>query len=583
MIKIFVYAADHKLAEQTVQRLKEAGAEHVEVLGSVKIPARPTKDNRYLFICETPAEKIAELMPQELEEAAYDSELSTWYETQLKILDAYSTHKKRSLIISTTRLQANPEALVEHINAQWQLQLTQPEDGQTHSDGKFTDNLLGYIVQNLIQKTPPLHQLADSQTHAMGCTKKIYSEAGAIDSYRRHLSEYRTIQELLKCSKHELQENKELSEREITKLTHERDTQTKKAHQVQEGSDLLLLQLHQIQEELEHYFTKYKEAERKNITVQQRFDDMKKHHPNFFLYDKAQLKPISDNSIAWEITGLESAEVSREIVRFETFIESSVLGIRFRRANKNDAKDVTLIRWPHVAHALATVDCIPVGKSDCKELRAGILREISSADWALVKLIPNIVKQESIEDVFDEKNTVIHKQAADRTLAILNQLPRTLRFDSIVLEKNQVNEDYEHLWFEINGLKFGEDYWPKFEIRLGAANLQAGLVTKHPKIEIPLINGKAKPFVSWFEESVDDYGPKWELRFDLEKNISDVAVWNKISNKDKLLILELLKTLDKTEQITLTEKTMGVGDLRNLRNKYNLSKCLELIAKSNAH
>lgn len=63
MIKIFVYAADQQLAEQTVQRLKAAGAESVEVVGSFKIPARPPEENRYLFICETPAEKLSALAP----------------------------------------------------------------------------------------------------------------------------------------------------------------------------------------------------------------------------------------------------------------------------------------------------------------------------------------------------------------------------------------------------------------------------------------------------------------------------------------------------------------------------------------
>jgi two-component system chemotaxis sensor kinase CheA len=77
---------------------------------------------------------------------------------------------------------------------------------------------------------------------------------------------------------------------------------------------------------------------------------------------------------------------------------------------------------------------------------------------------------------------------------------------------------------EFYGLNFGANYWNKFEIRLGAALIEEGVFSQYPKFEIPLIEGKIKPFDSWFEESKDDSGPKLELRFSLEKNVFDILI-----------------------------------------------------------
>jgi hypothetical protein len=56
MDKVFVYAANQSLAEQTVKSLKVAGA---EVLSNLNLPTRQPRLNRYLFVCETPTEKLA--------------------------------------------------------------------------------------------------------------------------------------------------------------------------------------------------------------------------------------------------------------------------------------------------------------------------------------------------------------------------------------------------------------------------------------------------------------------------------------------------------------------------------------------
>jgi hypothetical protein len=81
---------------------------------------------------------------------------------------------------------------------------------------------------------------------------------------------------------------------------------------------------------------------------------------------------------------------------------------------------------------------------------------------------------------------------------------------------------------------------PKLELRLGAAMIQPDGFSRHPKLEFPLTDGKHKPFESWFAETQDDFGAKYELRFDLDKVAFDYTTWLKIAEKDRLFLEELI-------------------------------------------
>jgi hypothetical protein len=119
------------------------------------------------------------------------------------------------------------------------------------------------------------------------------------------------------------------------------------------------------------------------------------------------------------------------------------------------------------------------------------------------------------------------------------------RFDAVQLRQESINPDYEHLWLDILGVTFGDLTMTKLEVRLGAANVKSAEFSRFPKIEFPLIDGAIKPFDSWYAESFDDYGAKYELRFDLDKKRFDVNVWSKLSLADRNLVYALLVGLPK--------------------------------------
>jgi len=122
----------------------------------------------------------------------------------------------------------------------------------------------------------------------------------------------------------------------------------------------------------------------------------------------------------------------------------------------------------------------------------------------------------------------------------MQALPVLLRYDAVKLKRELINPDYEHLWLEFKGMSLGARTWPKFEMRLGAAMVQRVGFSQFPKFEFPLIDGRVKPFDSWYAESQDDHGGKLELRFSLEKNVFDTSVWSKLDDADKVLLLRLI-------------------------------------------
>jgi hypothetical protein len=131
----------------------------------------------------------------------------------------------------------------------------------------------------------------------------------------------------------------------------------------------------------------------------------------------------------------------------------------------------------------------------------------------------------------------------DSLLKLINdvkRLPKILRFNAVKLKRELKNPDYEHLWFELHELEFGQMRIPKFEFRLGAAMIQPSSFSRFPKLEIPLINGSTKPFDSWFAESYDDHGAKYELRFSLDKKAFDFGAWLKIAPQDQIFLQNVI-------------------------------------------
>ena len=309
--------------------------------------------------------------------------------------------------------------------------------------------------------------------------------------------------------------------------------------EVQEENELLLLQLHQVQEELEHHFLEHQKLQRENESFQLRWKRLEDRDPQYLDYesilpvlvDTVSVKPRLD----WRVNDITiSGEVSPQFL-FTTFLEDGMPGIEMTIKEGDDPENPirivprSLVK-PNAGKALAQY------------------RNMSSEGWQLlaagIKSVEQFFKapkkaslNQKLPDFFD---LIFWRQSLLPLIADFKSLPAVFRFNEVKLKREQINPDYEHLWLEFEGASFGLTHWPSLEIRFAAANVQPGGFSRRPKVEIPKIAGTKSPFESWFDESQDDFGPKMELRFDLNKQFFDLDVWSRISGEDRAMLISLI-------------------------------------------
>ena len=316
----------------------------------------------------------------------------------------------------------------------------------------------------------------------------------------------------------------------------DRDKQAKLAQQTEakhqdsaQENELLLLQLKQAQEELDEYYEQKGEFEKLYLAYKARWDRLEKRLPNYLDFGSiniAHVDGVSDvPSITWQVKDFAQSGVALSEFSFVTVLQDGQPGIGLVKDGQPDPF-VPKLLGNNKAH-LATF--LGLGTTDFKQLTAAviILDQLEAGQWASF----------AFPAQFDLS---FWRPSIQTLLAQLKQLPALLRYDEVRLKRELLNPDYEHLWLEFRGLSLGALNWKKFEIRLGAALVQADGFSRYPKFEIPLIDGKTKPFDSWYAESQDDCGAKLELRFALDKNVFDVAVWTKLADADKALVLRVI-------------------------------------------
>ena len=317
-----------------------------------------------------------------------------------------------------------------------------------------------------------------------------------------------------------------------------------KLKDTEEENDLLLAQLHQVQEELENYFLKHQEVSGQYEALQARFQKLAARVPGFVEVDRVEIvkhNKTKSLSTEWRVEGLESGDRTLPELNFRTFVEDGVACLEFKRA---DDGSTALKRWPAQEDEFEAV-VAAVGDEVTGPHRARVLQSISTSDWLMVKAINALLVKEldkpqlvKLPRGFNAKGL---GTAVTELQSHLNALPPVLHFDEIRLKSYQEEPEYEYLWFGFTNVLFGDKHIPSFEFRFASVNVPSGSFGSNPRLEFHEAGSKAA-FDGWFKESEDDYGAKLELRF-AQPGAMDMDVWAKIEQGDKELIAALIAQL----------------------------------------
>ena len=324
----------------------------------------------------------------------------------------------------------------------------------------------------------------------------------------------------------------------------QRDAATRHLKETQQESELLLLQLHQVQEELEHYFLQHQDAQRRVADADQRWARMLQRTPAYCDYDSLEIIGDEATTTTWRINNLTAAGRNLPQLDFKTVVENGVAGYTISR---QAGRTGPLTRWPAAAAQQTELNLGLTGSVVQATQAIAALQDIATADWDLLQSLGKLL----IAALDDNATAALSAPASFQPEAlrtglgnlakIFEQFPPTLRFDAVSLKREQVNPDYEHLWLRLQNLAFGGKRWAEFEFRLSCANVRPQKFGNHPKLEFPEHIGQA-PFTAWFDESFDDFGAKLELRFALP-DAMDTTVWARLSNPDQAFLQALIERL----------------------------------------
>lgn len=214
-----------------------------------------------------------------------------------------------------------------------------------------------------------------------------------------------------------------------------------KNKRLQEESDLVLGQLHQVQEELEKYYLQHKERQIEVQKLQDRWLRAVQSQPE--LQDFEALELLSELSTEltahWRINQLKVGGVIKGPFEFKTLIENGITGLVFSKA----ANGLSPIhRWPLIAAKDSQLTIIPVKGQDDPKKRSATILQLGTSDWHLVELLTDkLVKALGAAAMAKQ---ISHGPALLEGLKaqqqILDKVPALLRFDDIQLFGQQNTE-----------------------------------------------------------------------------------------------------------------------------------------------
>jgi len=310
----------------------------------------------------------------------------------------------------------------------------------------------------------------------------------------------------------------------------------------QEENFALVGNLNQIQEELEQHFLQKQQVQQEYNSLKSRWKRIERNYPNLLDYDDIRLITVDSVSatpyLIWEAKNFYHANVTYPRFNMVTLLnegrggmavlDSDVLGDK-KAASRSLSKNIV---FPYQLSnpVLIAQNYKLLGNISWKRTLSGValLEEILQKIWP---------KSQFPKDM----DPSFWRSSLTQLLLDLKQLPKTITFEKVTLKRELRNIDYEHVWLEVHNLQFGNEYFiPKFEIRVGASLIQSPGFSRHPKFEFPLINGRVKPFETWYAESSDENGSKFELRFDLNKKVADFNALSKLSRADLIFLVNVI-------------------------------------------
>ncbi len=335
----------------------------------------------------------------------------------------------------------------------------------------------------------------------------------------------------------------------------ELSTKDSQCKELAEENDLLLSQLHQVQEELEDYFLKYQESRTRLDEVSARLEKMQNAFPEYFSWESIEVTEApagKGNQWFWELRNVVSGRRQFSVIRLESKLVKRQLKLALVRESTHSPD--LLIRWPtEDAYSLAFQ--LPGTPKE--------QRELATSDWQLVdNLLTAIGKwistpQAKLPDSIDRKLVNSEVLAVQKKF----QASRSaFRVDRFTFEQGQTLPQYDSLSVKLEHLMLDGQYLPELRFQLATVQTNESDFGANPRLEFG--PECAALIENWFAETYDHRGERLELRF-ARSEAMDTSVLNALSPNDQILMVNLILLLPEH-----LRATAAINGLRNTKEKW---------------
>tara|TARA_R110002167_G_scaffold5075_1_gene23829 strand:+ start:6194 stop:8755 length:2562 start_codon:yes stop_codon:yes gene_type:complete len=322
-------------------------------------------------------------------------------------------------------------------------------------------------------------------------------------------------------------------------------------------NELLLLQLHQVQEELEHYFVRFKETEMNFTALDQRQQDMALQAPYFCSASDVTLLAESQDdqfkTLDCQIEQLEHFDSNWELVNVKVLNHENRAGLEFRA--------------PTADHHMPLPGYTETGSDEVSgymvifpetETGSALIQRLGTSDSQRIRGIAQLLKARLKTDrcQLTEGSQSVNRNAwvatLDQFLSGFDKTPVSLGYDDVALEEVFQTPGYEHLWLKVSNLSYQSRLFPEFSVKLAAKEVDQETFTNYGCLEFRDQASGIAPFQTWPPEESDEFGPL--LALELPETLSEAQrqIWSRLTSEDSAfvaaLVQKLAQIIDELEQ-----------------------------------
>ncbi len=343
---------------------------------------------------------------------------------------------------------------------------------------------------------------------------------------------------------------------QLTELTEQQEDQTAE-------SELLLLQLHQVQEELEHYFLSYKELEMNFTTLNRRQQDMALLAPHFCTADEITvLSEQIDGEFKTLDCQLDDLDHFGDIsprVNVKVLSHAGQSGLEFRA--------------PTEVHSIPLPGYLQTGADDVSGFMAllpatdegqALIKQLGTTDIQRIKGIATLLKARLQAGMcsLTERSQNLHSAdwlvTLDDFIGAFDHACENLTFDAVELKEAYQTPGYEHLWLSIHNLACAGKTLPELSFKLAAKEVDAETFTEFGCLEFRDQDSGIAPFIAWPPAESDEFGPVMALECPATLNEAQHSTWISLASADRTFIDALLEQLASTiEQLEQRGEDLG--------------------------